>query len=120
MPQPRDLVTCVLLSIVTCGIYLLWWTVQVGRDIATLRGDDKPPVTRDVLLLLLTCGVWSFFIAYQWPLWLQDVQRQRGRTVDPNLPVLSLVLNFLGLHLVPLILMQQALNELAAPDPRLP
>lgn len=111
MPQPRSLVTCVVLSVITCGIYMFVWLVQLGGDIQMLRGDEKPPVVRDLLLTLVTCGLWSFFVAYQWPIWLQETLAQRGRKTDPNLPTLSVVLNLFGLQLVPLILMQQVLNE---------
>lgn len=119
MPQPRNLVTCVVLSVVTCGIYMFVWLVQLGGDIQLLRGDEKPPVVRDLLLTLLTCGIWSFFVAYQWPIWLQENLAQRGRKIDTNLPTLSLILNFFGLQLVPLILMQQVLND-ALQDPTFP
>jgi apolipoprotein N-acyltransferase len=109
--QPRNIVLNVILTVVTCGIFGIVWWFQLGGDIQALRGDDKPPTLRDFVLCLVTCGIWGYFVAYQWPIWLQEPLRKRGRHVDPNLPVLCLVLAFFGLHIVTLVLMQQAAND---------
>ena len=114
--QPRNLVTNVILSIVTCGIYLIVWYFQLGADIQALRGDDKPNTLRDFLLTIVTCGIWGLFVAYQWPIWMAEALRTRGRHVDPNLPVLSLVLTLFGMNIVALVLMQQAINDAIGAD----
>lgn len=109
--QQRNIVLYVILSLVTCGIWFLVWFFQLGGDIAALRGDDKPSPLKDFLLTIVTCGIWGLYCAYQWPVYLQEPLRARGRTVDANLPVLSLVLAFFGLQIVGFVLMQQALND---------
>ena len=109
--QPRNIVVYVLLSIVTCGIWGIVWYFQLGSDIAAIRGDGKPSPLKDFLLTLLTCGIWSLYVAYQWPTLLQEPLRARGKYVDPNLPVLSLVLGIFGFHIVGMVLMQQLVND---------
>ncbi len=111
MPQPRELLKAVILTVVTCGIYGIIWLAQLGSDIAQLRGDEQPPVTRDIILLFVTCGLWSFFIAYFWTTWLVEGIERQGGHPDRNLPVLALVLAFFTGPLGPKVLIQQTLND---------
>ncbi|MBI5607568.1 MAG: DUF4234 domain-containing protein [Deltaproteobacteria bacterium] len=110
--QRRDLVTAILLTVVTCGIYSLFWMFQMGNDIATLRGDDQPKPTTDLVLTLITCGLWYFVVSYRWAQLLNEVAEQRGKRVDSNFPVLCLVLAFFSYGIVGLALMQNTLNDL--------
>jgi len=109
----RDVVKYILLSIVTCGLWGMVWVYQVGTDIATLRGDDKPSVVLDLVLTFVSCGLWGFVCAYRWPEYLNEELGRRGRSVDSNLPAMSLLMAFFGLHVVGLVLMQESLNKLA-------
>ena len=111
MREPRNIAVYVILTIVTCGIWGLVWFFQLGSDIQALRGDSKPNTLVDFLLTWVTCGLYGFYIAYQWPVLLQEPLRARGVHVDNNLPVLSLVLAVFGLNIVSVILMQSAVND---------
>ena len=109
--QQRNIVLYVVLSIVTCGIWGIVWFFQLGSDIAAIRHDNKPNPLADFVLGIVTCGLWSLYVAYQWPTLLQEPLRARGKYVDPNLPVLSLVLGMFGFHIVGMVLMQQLVND---------
>ena len=115
-PPVRNIALQVVLSIFTCGIWGIVWWFQLGSDIQLVRGDEKPNPLTDFLLTIVTCGVWGVYCAYQWPTLLQEPLRNRNVRVDPNLPVLSLVLAIFGLHLVGMVLMQQVLNEQSDPQ----
>ncbi|MBM4344961.1 MAG: DUF4234 domain-containing protein [Deltaproteobacteria bacterium] len=114
--ERRDLVKMVLLTVLTCGIWGIVWTYQIGNDIAALRGSGGPNPVTDILLGFVTCGIWFVVISYQWPKLLNDQAASRGKRVDDNLPVLSLVACLFGFQIVGLALMQQILNDL--PDGR--
>ncbi len=111
MSEPRNIVLYIILTLITCGLWGLVWFFQLGSDIQALRGDDKPNTLVDFLLTIVTCGLWGFYVAYQWPIFLQEPMRARGIHVDNNLPVISLVLSFFGFQLVSMILMQSAANQ---------
>ena len=95
----------------TCGIWGIVWFFQLGGDIQSLRGDGKPSAGTDFLLTIVTCGLWGIYVSYQWPTLLLEPLRARGRQVDSNLPVMSLVLTLFGLNIVGWVLMQQLLND---------
>ena len=111
MLQQRSLPLYVILTIVTCGIWGIVWFFQLAGDIQALRGDQKPAAGLDFLLSIVTCGIWAIYVSYQWPVLLQEPLRARGRSVDPNLPVMCLVLAIFGLSIVAFVLMQQLIND---------
>ncbi|MEY3011715.1 MAG: hypothetical protein RIT45_450 [Pseudomonadota bacterium] len=113
MVEERNVVTWSILTLVTCGIWRLVWLVQIGRDIAMLRGDDRPNVVIDLLLSFVTCGIWMLVMSYQWPGLLNEALEQRGQRVDGNLPAMSLLMALFGFGIVDLILIQGELNKLA-------
>ena len=111
MNEPRNIVLYVILTVLTCGLWGLVWFFQLGGDIQAVRGDAKPNTLVDFLLTMVTCGLWGFYVAYQWPILLQEPMRAREIHVDSNLPVISLVLCFFGFQIVSLILIQSAANQ---------
>lgn len=113
MVEERNVITWSILTFVTCGVWRLYWLLQIGRDIAMLRGDDRPNVVTDLLLTFVTCGFWMFVIAYQWPGLLNEALEHRGQRVDRNLPAMSLLMAVFGFGIVDLILIQGELNKLA-------
>jgi hypothetical protein len=116
--QRRDLVLSIILTVVTCGIYKLFWMYQLGNDIAMLRGDDQPKPMTDLLLTLVTCGLWYFVVSYRWAQLLNDVVGQRGGRVDSNFPGLCLVLAIFSYGVVDLALMQNMMNDLIEANSR--
>lgn len=111
--EKRDLVKMVLLTVITCGIYGLVWMYNIGNDIAALRGDGQPKPLTDLLLSMVTCGVWYLYVSYQWAKLLNEVQAQRGKRVDDNFPLLCLILTVFSVGIVNQALMQHMLNEMA-------
>ena len=96
---------------VTCGLWAIVWFFQLGADIQELRGDEEPNVLRDFLLSFITCGLWSLYVAYQWPVLIVEPLVKREVHVDKNLPVISLVMSLFGVQIVGLVLMQSAVNK---------
>lgn len=111
--QRRDLVVCIILTLVTCGIYGLVWRYNIGMDIARARGDNQPQPITDLLLTVITCGLWGFVVSYRWAQLLNEVAAKNGRRVDDNFPTLCLVLAIFSYGLVDVALMQNLLNDMA-------
>ena len=65
MVQKRDIVTCILLSIVTCGIYGIIWFIGLTDDVGRLSGDSEFTGTKYFLLTLVTCGIFGYVWAYK-------------------------------------------------------
>jgi uncharacterized protein DUF4234 len=101
------LVLC--LSLLTCGIYGFVWLWQVETEIKQELGREDLNPTLDVLLCVVTFGLWGVYLAYRMPRDIADVQRRRGASVS-DLSIVSLILAVTGFWFVSVALCQHELN----------
>ena len=60
--KQRSIAIAIILTIVTCGIYGLYWMVQLNNDINTLAEEDNAASGGKVILLsIITCGIYSIY-----------------------------------------------------------
>lgn len=66
MIEQRNFVTVLLLSIVTCGIYMFYYYYTTTRDINTMIGNDgkNTEPSTVVLLSIVTCGFYTLYWYY--------------------------------------------------------
>lgn len=63
----RSLVTFILLSIVTCGIYSWYYIYKLAQDANTVcagDGKDTAGLLKFILLSIVTCGIYSYIWYY--------------------------------------------------------
>lgn len=112
MVNQRSVGLAIILSLITCGIYGIYWFIVMTNDVGKLSGDSTFTGGKHFLLTLVTCGIWSLIWAYQVGKQLGEAQRQRGLMVSDN-SVLYLVLSFFGLGIITMALVQLDVNKLA-------
>ena len=100
--QKKDIVTCVLLSIITCGIYTVFWFIRITDDCSKASGDDSMDGVTSFLLSLITCGFYTWYWNYQ----------IRNLPATDNSAV-YLILSLLKFDFISYILIQSELNRLA-------
>lgn len=110
--KERNIVTCVILSLVTCGIYGIIWFMRLTDDAARANNDVNFSGGKAFLLTLVTCGIYSFYWYYKMGKELYNAKVSRNMTASDQ-SVLYLILGLLGLGIVNYCLMQNELNELA-------
>ncbi len=114
---PRNPVMVVVLSVVTCNIYYLYWLYATSRELRDALQDDEIQPGVDLLLCLVSCTLWSIYIEYR------NARKVHAalRTRDPQLKDQSdsiLMLDVAGLFvgvtwLVATYILQEDLNKLA-------
>ena len=116
MVQNRNLVVCIILSIVTCGIYGIYWFICVNNDSNTVSNDPKPTSGGMAFLLtLVTCGIYGIYWMYKVGNQLDSACQQRGMPTG-NRAILYLVLSIFGLSIVSFALMQDTINRIVDAD----
>ncbi len=111
VPQ-RSIVTCIILSIVTCGIYGIYWMYTLAEDVKAMSGDPSAPSGGMVILLtLITCGIYGYIWMYKQGETLDRIKSSRGM-YSTNSGIIYLVLSILGLGIVSYALMQDSINKL--------
>ncbi len=103
----RSIVTAILLSIITCGIYSIYWFVVLTNEMnkaSGKAGDTSGGIA--FLLSLVTCGIYSYIWAYKMGEKRDIVAGENGSS-----HIIYLVLSLFGFGIVVYALAQDALNK---------
>ena len=117
MIQERNIALCVVLSIITCGIYSIYWEVCVVNDLKV--ASDRPADQSGgmvVILSIVTCGIYAIYWAYTAGEKVQAAQAKHGLPSDQNQAIIYLILTIFGLGIVTFCLIQMELNKIARPN----
>ncbi len=112
MIKEKNIVTNILLSIVTCGIYGIVWFISLTDDVCTASDDRSMSGGMAFLLTLITCGIYGYYWAYQMGKLMVKAQEKNNIPVKDN-SVIYLILQIFGLGIVNYCLIQSDLNEIA-------
>ena len=113
MIKERNVVTAIILSFVTCGLYTIYWFVCLNDEMKFASGDEKlPSGGMAVLLTLVTCGIYGIYWIYLMSKAEVALQTKYGLPVKDNF-VLYIILQLIGLGLVNYFLLQTSLNNVA-------
>ncbi len=107
----RNIALCVVLSIVTLGIYEIYWCYKMNDEIAAVAG--KPPIVSGgtfILLTIVTCGIYYLYWCYKQGEYMTEALSARGQ-VAGNLSTLYLLLAFFTGGIIASALMQNDLNK---------
>ena len=108
--QPRNIAISVILSIVTCGIYGLYWMIKLNDEINQISGDTQATGGGMVLLFtLITCGIYGWYWMYK-----MGEKCDQIKGVNGSSGILYLILGIFGLGIVNYCLMQDTINKAIA------
>ena len=109
--KQRSIGMCILLTIVTCGIYGLYWFVCITDDTNEMSGENELAGGGMALLLtLVTCGIYGWYWAYKMGEKV-DIIKSRGGMPSSNSGILFVVLQLFGLGIIDYALAQDAINK---------
>ena len=109
--KKRNIAVCIILSIVTFGIYGLYWFVQITNDINRLANPEKKISGGIALLLMIvTCNIYGIYWAYKMGGLLDEALVARNEPAQ-NRAVVYLILE-LVCALIGWILMQNTINSM--------
>jgi hypothetical protein len=107
MVTKRNIAVAIILSLVTCGIYSLYWFVKLTDEMNYASGNSNDTSgLMAFLLTLVTCGIYGYYWAYKMGNKVDKVENASG-----SKGVLFLILQFLGLGIVVYALAQDTLNR---------
>ena len=91
--QERNSVAVALLCLFTCGIYFVYWIYQTSTELKQATGDPSINPTLDVVLTLVTCFLWGYYVVYRNAQKLHDLLFRLDRShQDQSQTVLILLL----------------------------
>ncbi len=100
-----------VLSIITCGFYYLYWIYQVSDNLRPYnRNDSMTPGLE--LLLSIVCFPYIIYWNYKYGRIIYDAQANVGMPHPEDNSILYLVLSVLSLGVIGACIMQSSLNKL--------
>ncbi len=114
MIQERNIVLCIVLSLVTCGIYGIYWFICMVNDVNTVA--ETPNDTNGVMVFILsivTCSIYLLYWLFKAGEKIQTAQEKRNIAGTQNQGVIYLILTLFGLGIVAYALIQNELNKMA-------
>lgn len=110
--KPRSPIAVILLTLLTCGIYSIYWLYVTSRDLQELERDmDSTSPFVEILLIFVTCGIYTFFWYYKYAKKVAVIQTNKNMAPVDNNGVLYIVLLFFGLGIVSAAIMQSTINN---------
>ena len=109
MIQKRGIAEVIILSLVTCGIYGLYWLYAMSKDIKTYLDDETIDPGVELLLTIVTCGIYGIYWYYKFGKLICTCQEKAGIAVEDN-SVVYIILAVFGLGIVNVGLIQNAMN----------
>lgn len=111
MVQQKNIALCIILSLVTCGIYGIYWFVTLTDDTNTISGEQGTSGVVAFLLTLVTCGIYGLYWAYKCGEKIDAAHQNRGEATS-NGGVLYLILYIFG-GIIAYALIQNEVNKFA-------
>lgn len=114
--KEKSIGLCVVLSIVTCGIYGIYWLYTIAHDLNDLcesQNQEKGAEPGLVVVLgIVTCGIYSLYYLWKAGKMVASLTRSNGQHPSDDSIVL-MVLSLLQLSLVSYCILQSHINGFA-------
>ena len=111
MLKQKNIVVCLLLSILTCGIYMIIWYIQLTNNMGYMSKNRDFSGITVIFLTIITCGIYKIYWNYKMGKLLYE-QNLQYNFITKNNAVLYLILSIIGWDLINFCIMQSELNDL--------
>lgn len=112
MIKERSIVVSILLTLITCGIYGIYWFITLTDDAARAAGDPDFSGVKSFLFSIITCGIYGLYWYYKMGKTIYVAQQKAGVDASDN-SVLYIVLGIISVGIISYCIMQNDLNTIA-------
>lgn len=111
--EERNIGLSIVLTILTCGIYGIYWFITLNNEVKEVSEDDTLATGGVAFLLtLVTCGIYGIYWAYRMGKAVMAAREKAGLEATDN-SVLYLILQLFGFAIVNYALLQNELNTIS-------
>ena len=108
--SPRNIAVAIILSLVTCGLYSIYWMIKLNDEINQLAGEaDGTSGVMVFLFSLVTCGIYMFYWLYK-----MGERCDKIHGSNQNSGIIYLVMGVFGFSIIGYCLMQDTINKAIA------
>ena len=117
--QNRNIALGIILSILTCGIYGLYWFYTALKAVDDAQCPSRPETSPGITILLsiLTCGIYGAYAYYKLGRSTPELFQAYGKTYAPagDPAILYLIMGLFGYGIISLCLVQSDINTIVGP-----
>ena len=110
--KERSVGMVILLSFVTCGLYLIYWLFKTSQELQEAANEDEslsPAI--ELLLIFVTCGLYTYYWFYKYGKKIYKIQLDKNIVPADDNAILYLILAIFGLSIVSIAIMQSSINK---------
>ncbi|MDX2054756.1 MAG: DUF4234 domain-containing protein [Polyangiaceae bacterium] len=107
-----DIVLGVVFTVITCGIYNIFWNKKQFEAMNTLLGREEYNFWLWLGVSFITCGLFHIYYQYKFGTDLDAFLRAQGGTTETHFGMLGLLLSLFGLSVIADAIFQQEFNKL--------
>ena len=111
--KERNIALCIIFSIITCGIYALYWFVCLTDDSLYVSKEKGAGGVLALIFSIITLGIYALYWSYKMGDRIDIGKKIHDIPGGSNNGVLYLVLSIFGLSIIAWALMQSELNKFA-------
>ena len=108
----RNIVTGILLSLITVGIYGLYWQYKQMATLNAYLTRYEFSFWPWFFLSIITCGIYGIYYEYKRANGINNVQTDNNLVFDSNLPIICVLLAIFGFGIASLAVQQHQINRL--------
>lgn len=109
---PRNIVTAIILSFVTCGIYGIYWWIKMTDESNSVAPNPGTSGGMSFLFTIITCGIYGYYWYYTMGKRLYETGQARGINIEDR-SIVYLLFGLFGLGIVSEAMIQSDLNRIA-------
>jgi hypothetical protein len=106
-----ELLTGILLSIITCGIYALYWQHKQMETLNAWQEEETYSFWQYLIFGIITCGIYALYTEYKMSETIIRIQEREGWPVNRSLPILCLILSLFVSPIGSMALQQAEINS---------
>lgn len=107
--KERNIVLCIIFTILTFGLYGFYWLVKINDDILRLAREDGQKGVVVFLLIIITFGLYGFYWMYKMGNYVEEIEESD----DFKMSFIYIILYVIGLGIVSYALIQNVINSKA-------
>ena len=107
----RSIALGIIFSLLTCGIYSLYWQYKQMVTLNTWLGRNDYRFWLWFFLSILTCGIFGIYYEYKMAVGINEIQTNNSLPVSDHLAVTCVLLAIFGIGIASLAIQQWEINK---------
>ncbi len=109
----RSVGLCILFTILTCGLYGIYWFYILTKEVSDLSNDFSLSPGLTILFTILTCGLYTIYWSYKMGKNVEIAQQIANINSNDD-SMLYLLLTLFGLSIITFAIIQSNINKIVS------